>query len=471
MMTLPTFTGETAVFGLGLSGLACVDVLLLSGCEVVAWDDNPEQCALAEKRGARIRNLTQDFGTPARLILSPGIPLTHPAPHPVVMAAQQSGTEILGDMDLFQAGLDQWMGQNPEARDDVIVIGVTGTNGKSTSTALIGHMLNASGWQAHIGGNIGTPILQLEAPQQGVKTAYVLETSSYQLALNNHLNCDFGVLTNLTPDHIERHGSMAGYIAAKQKLFAEGKAQSLRVIGTDEAEGAEMAAALASQGVAITQISASNADASIHYAADGLYRQGERLMGLEFMPALRGLHNAQNAAAAFCVGEALGLSVMQITESFISFPGLAHRMQPVERFGHLTFINDSKATNADAARQALGACRNIYWIAGGQAKQGGLGGLENNLGEVRQAYLIGEAMALFNQQLADMVPHLPRQDCAVLDDAVVAAANQALADDLEEATILLSPACASFDQYASFEARGDAFCASVAAWKQTQGGM
>ena len=472
MITLPHYSDETAVFGLGRSGLASVDALLIAGCEVVAWDDNPAQCALAEKRGATIRDLNTDFGQPARLVVSPGIALTHPAPHPIIEAAHQHGTEIIGDMDLFQAGLDMWRAAHEDAKGSVCVIGITGTNGKSTSTALIGHMLQEAGWQTQIGGNIGTPILQLDAPTQGVQNAYVLEASSYQLALNQSLNCDIGVLTNVTPDHLERHGSMAGYVAAKQNLFAEGKSQYLRVIGTDEEAGAAMAAALQSQAVDIKQVSSRDPQADIGFSAEGLHRAGAQVMSLDYMNALRGLHNAQNAAVAFCVGEALGLSVMAMTEAFVSFPGLAHRMQPIERFASLTFVNDSKATNADAARQALRACRNIYWIVGGRAKQGGLEGLENSLAEVRHAYLIGEAATPFANQLATMAPTLPSHTYDKLDIAVAAAADQALSDDLDEATILLSPAAASFDQFANFEARGDAFCASVTAWKQRQeGGM
>lgn len=472
MITLPHYSDETAVFGLGRSGLASVDALLLAGCEVVAWDDNPAQCALAEKRGATIRDLNADFGQPARLVVSPGIALTHPAPHPIIVAARQQGTEIIGDMDLFQAGLDMWRAAHQDAKGSVCVIGITGTNGKSTSTALIGHMLQEAGWNAQIGGNIGTPILQLDAPKADAQNAYVLEASSYQLELNRSLNCDIGVLTNVTPDHLDRHGSMAGYVAAKQQLFAEGKCQYLRIIGTDEKEGAAMAAALQGHGVEIKQVSSRDAQADITFSADCLYLAQEKLLSLEYMNGLRGLHNAQNAAVAFCVGDALGLTMMAMSEAFMSFPGLAHRMQPIERFASLTFVNDSKATNAEAARQALSACRNIYWIVGGRAKQGGLDGLAHSLSEVRHAYLIGEAAALFADQLASMAPTVPRQTCDKLDIAVSAAADQALSDNLDEATILLSPAAASFDQFPSFEARGDAFCNSVAAWKHRQeGGM
>jgi UDP-N-acetylmuramoylalanine--D-glutamate ligase len=474
LITLPTLTGETAVFGLGRSGLACVDALLLAGCDVVAWDDHPKPRELAEKRGAKIRDLVSEFGRPARLIVSPGVPLTYPAPHPIVELARAAATPILGDMDLFQAGLTQWRQQNDAA--DVPVIGITGTNGKSTTTALVEHMLRVSGWQAQAGGNLGVPILHLDMPSLGEKNAYVLELSSYQLDLNETLNCDIGVLTNITADHLDRHGSMAGYVAAKQKLFADGKTQSLRVLGIDEAESSAMAEALSArtstQVPPMVLLSTRDGRGDIHIGADQLNLKGQDLMSLEFMPSLRGVHNAQNAAAAVAIGEALGLTMAQIMEAFISFPGLVHRLQPVDHFANLTFVNDSKATNAEASRHALAAYRNVYWIAGGRAKDGGLQGLEDSFSELRHAYLIGEAAPQFEQQLAQFSPRVAASNVGQLERAVFAAADQALADNLQEATILLSPACASFDQFESFEARGNAFCAHVASWKQQhEGGL
>ncbi len=468
MITLPHFSGETAVFGLGRSGLACVDALLLAGCDVVAWDDKPTQCEMAAKRGATIRDLTQDFGQPARLIVSPGVPLTHPAPHAVVVNARAAGTAILGDMDLFYAGLQQWRADNPQHH--VPIIGITGTNGKSTTTALIGHMLAHCGWVPQVGGNLGTPILQLDMPQADAKTAYVLELSSYQLDLNETLACDIGILTNISPDHLDRHGSMAGYVAAKQKLFTHGTSDMTSIICIDDADSAKMASALAEQGGRVIRLSSTQMTADVHVSVDDLSGDGETLMRLEFMASLRGLHNAQNAAAALAVGQALGLSLADITEAFIGFPGLAHRLQPIDRFEALTFVNDSKATNAEATRHALAAYRNIYWIAGGRAKDGGLEGLENSFSDVRRAYLIGEAAPQFAQQLSAMAPHVDYVESGQLQRAVFAAADQAVADNLDEATILLSPACASFDQFDNFEARGDAFCAHVASWKPQQGG-
>ena len=468
MITLPHFSGETAVFGLGQSGLACVDALMLAGCDVVAWDDKPTQCDMAAKRGAKIRDLKQDFGQPARLIVSPGVPLTHPEPHAVVVNARAAGIAIMGDMDLFYAGLQLWQADNPQHH--VPVIGITGTNGKSTTTALIGHMLTHCGWMPQVGGNLGTPILQLDMPQADSKTAYVLELSSYQLDLNDTLACDIGVLTNISPDHLDRHGSMAGYVAAKQKLFAHGASDMTGIICVDDDESADMANALAQQGTRVIRLSSTQATADIYVTADELSGDVGTLMRLEFMASLRGLHNAQNAAAALAVGQALGLNLADITEAFIGFPGLAHRLQPIVRFEGLTFVNDSKATNAEATRHALAAYRNIYWIAGGRAKEGGLKGLETSFASVRRAYLIGEAAPQFAQQLSTMAPHVDCVESGQLENAVFAAADQAMADNLEEATVLLSPASASFDQFDNFEARGDAFCTYVASWKPQQGG-
>ncbi len=468
MISLPHFSGETAVFGLGRSGLACVDALLLAGCDVVAWDDKPTQCELAAKRGAKIRDLTQDFGQPERLIVSPGVPLTHPAPHAVILNARAAGAAILGDMDLFYAGLQQWRADNPQQH--VPVIGITGTNGKSTVTALIGHMLAHCGWAPQVGGNLGTPILQLDMPQADAKTAYVLELSSYQLDLNDTLVCDIGVLTNISPDHLDRHGSMAGYIAAKQKLFTHGAGDMTAIMCVDDADSANMASTLAQRGRQVVRLSSTQSTADIQVTADALSHDSNVLMRLEFMASLRGLHNAQNIAAAMAVGQALELSLADMTEAFISFPGLAHRLQPIDHFGALTFVNDSKATNAEATRHALAAYRNIYWIAGGRAKEGGLEGLENSFAEVRRAYLIGEAAPQFAAQLSTMAPHVDYLESGQLQHAVSAAADQAVADNFDEATILLSPACASFDAFDNFEARGDAFCAHVANWKLQQGG-
>ena len=459
MLQLPTFGGETAVFGLGRSGLACVEALLAAGNQVVAWDDNQQPRDAAQALGAELRDLTQDFASPSRLIVSPGVPLTHPEPHPIVQAARAAGCAILGDMDLFALALEAH-GQRANAK----LIGITGTNGKSTTTALIGHMLQSAGVNAHIGGNIGTPVLQLPLPQ-GQETVYVLELSSYQLDLNRHLACDIGVLLNITPDHLDRHGDMAGYTAAKELLFADRKCALARIIGTDTPESAAMATRQAARAGGVTRIAGTHTDADIYYADGCLWRGDTKLLDMADCPHLPGAHNGQNAAAALAVGRALGLDMRAMTDSFTQFGGMAHRLQAVGRHGAIRFINDSKATNAEATRHALAAFNNIYWIVGGVAKAGGLNGLASLYGRVQAAFLIGEAADDFSAELA---PHMPTHMAHDIARAVAMAADTAKADcaanSMADAVVLLSPACASFDQFANFEQRGAAFIAAADAW-------
>ena len=458
MITLPTLTGETAVFGLGRSGMAAVTALLAAGNRVVAWDDNEAPRRAAEKAGADIRNLIDDFAAngvaPARLIVSPGVPLTHPVPHPVIRQAQAAGCAIMGDLDLFAMALEVG-GQ----RDRALIIGITGTNGKSTTTALVAHMLAASGRRVESGGNIGVPVLHLPMPDADEQTVYVLELSSYQLDLNRQLACDIGVLLNMTPDHLDRHGDMTGYIAAKELLFSNGKCAQLQVIGVDDA---------ASRGVVDRQahsaptlrIAATHTDADVFYADGCLWEGKAKVLDMKACPALPGAHNGQNAAAAFAIGRKLGLDSHAMTACFASFGGMAHRLQSVRRFKGLNFVNDSKATNAEATRHALAAFDNIYWIAGGVAKAGGLAGLAPLYAHVCAAYLIGEASDAFAEELTPLMPtHMTR----TIDKAVSLAADHAVARS-QEAVILLSPACASFDQFSDFEARGEAFCAAVNDW-------
>ena len=470
MMQLPTLSGQTAVFGLGRSGLACVEALLAAGNSVVAWDDNAAPRAAAEKMGTTLRNLVEDFGQgdaqPVRLIVSPGVPLTHPEPHPIIKAARAKGCAILGDMDLFAMALEA-----SGRRDKAIIVGITGTNGKSTTTALVHHMLQRAGLEAHMGGNIGTPILHLPLPQEA-RSIYVLELSSYQLDLNQVLACDIGVLLNITPDHLDRHGDMTGYVAAKQKLFADGKCAMGRIIGTDSPHSAALGARL-TQGDDVsgklTRIAGQHTDADIYYADGCLWQGDTKLLDMADCPALSGAHNGQNAAAALAVGRRLGLDMRAITDSFTNFAGMGHRLQPVARHGAVAFINDSKATNAEATRHALAAYDNIYWIAGGVAKAGGLSGLSPQYAHVRAAYLIGEAATAFSDELSGA---METHQVKTLSKAVRMAADRALADVTQkivpQATVLLSPACASFDQFADFEARGGAFCQAVSDWLDGQ---
>jgi UDP-N-acetylmuramoylalanine--D-glutamate ligase len=454
MITLPTYSGETAIFGLGRSGLAAVAALMAAGNKVVAWDDAEAPRRAAAALGADIRDLTQDFGAAERVIVSPGVPLTHPAPHDVVKAARKAGAEILGDMDLFADALAH-QGLSKKAA----LIGITGTNGKSTTTALVTHMLTEAGMKVHQGGNIGTPVLDLPLEE----AVYVLELSSYQIDLNRRLAVDIGVWLNLTPDHLDRHGDMDGYAAAKAHLFADGKAAQARIIGIDDAHGRALADNLAPDGLPLVTIGVENAD--LIYLANAFRANGDTV-SLADCAALAGAHNAQNAAAAFAVGRALKLPLAQIQVAFLSFKGMAHRLQVIAESGAVKFVNDSKATNMEATRHALAAYNDIYWIAGGRAKidaQGALGMdlLAPYFGNIRGAYLIGEAADLFADALSD---RLPTKICGTLDKAVSDAAIQAKTDPYDAPVVLLSPACASFDQYADFEARGDAFAAAVAAW-------
>jgi len=455
MIALPTYSGETAIFGLGRSGLAAVAALVAAGNQVVAWDDAEAPRAKAAELGADIRDLAQDFGAAERLIVSPGVPLTHPAPHKVVAAARAAKADIWGDMDLFADAL-----AHGDMRHDVTLIGITGTNGKSTTTALIAHMFEAAGHETYQGGNIGTPVLELLLKKGA---AYVLELSSYQLDLNRRFGVDIGVWLNLSPDHLDRHGDMAGYAAAKAHLFADGKAAQARIIGIDDVYGRELAGNLAQDGLPLTTIGVQNAD--LIYLANAFQSAGKNV-SLADCPALPGAHNAQNAAAAFAVGQAMGLSQKQILAAFESFGGMPHRLQIIADYDAIKFVNDSKATNVEATGHALAAFDNIYWIAGGRAKtdadgQIGLDVLNPYFGNVRGAYLIGEAAQVFAAALADA---MPTTVSGTLDQAVADAAMQAKSDHLDAPVVLLSPACASFDQYEDFEARGDAFITAAADW-------
>lgn len=455
MIDLPTLTGETAIYGLGRSGEAAAFALQKAKCDVVVWDDAPEARAKATKQGLTLRDLTQDFthnGTPpARLVLAPGIAPTHK----IARHAHEAGAEIIGDMDLFQMARHHMR--------DVCVIGITGTNGKSTTTALVAYMLQCAGWQVQVGGNIGTSVLSLANPTPNTKTAYVLELSSYQLALNQQLRCDIGVWLNLSPDHLARHGTMADYAAAKAQLFAAADTMRAAIIGCDDAYGAALADKISSQ-CALTQLCIEQSGGDFAYDGRWLSYQGKQVLDMTRTHALRGAHNAQNAAAAYSVGLYLDLAPEIISDALSSFQGLAHRLQPIATYKNIAFVNDSKATNIAAARRALAAFHNIYWIAGGRGKGESAAELEDYYRHIARAYLIGEAAQDFSQQLGTDVPHMVADD---LTHAVQSAAGDAVASE-GEATILLSPACASFDQFADFEARGDAFCTAVASWITAQ---
>lgn len=431
------------VMGLGLSGLATVEALVAGGAIVIAWDDREDRRAEAARLGARIENPDQaDWNGIDALVLSPGIPHTHPAPHPAAAHAKAAGVAIIGDVELLLA-------ECPDAK----VIAITGTNGKSTTTALIGHIFKTAGKQAEVGGNLGTPVLSF-APL-GADGTYILELSSYQLELTPSLAPDIAILLNISPDHLDRHGGLAGYIAAKQRIFANQAADATAIAGIDDADAARIADTLAE----VIRISGNdNAAADIRSAGPLLIEGGETLHDLSAARTLPGAHNHQNAAAAFAACRAAGIAGDVIGKAIDSFPGLAHRQELVAECGGVRYVNDSKATNADATERALGCYAPIYWVAGGRAKEGGIAPLKPYFPRIRHAFLIGESAANFGDTLGDAVPHT---SCGTLDKAVSAAHAMATSEHLDGATLLLSPAAASWDQFDSFEQRGDRFRSQV----------
>lgn len=431
------------VMGLGLSGLATVEALVAGGAIVIAWDDREDRRAEAARLGARIENPEQaDWSGIDALVLSPGIPHTHPAPHPAATQAKAAGVAIIGDVELLLA-------ECPDAK----IVAITGTNGKSTTTALIGHIFKTAGKQAEVGGNLGTPVLSF-APL-GADGTYILELSSYQLELTPSLAPDIAILLNISPDHLDRHGGLAGYIAAKQRIFANQTAGATAIAGIDDADAARIADTLAE----VIRISGNdNAAADIRSSGTLLIEGGETLHDLSAARTLPGAHNHQNAAAAFAACRAAGIAGEVIAKAIDSFPGLAHRQELVAECGGVRYVNDSKATNADATERALGCYAPIYWVAGGRAKEGGIAPLKPYFPRIRHAFLIGESAANFGDTLGDAVPHT---SCGTLDKAVSAAHAMATSEHLDGATLLLSPAAASWDQFDSFEQRGDRFRSQV----------
>jgi len=448
---------KVAVFGLGRSGLTAARALKAGGAELALWDESDASRQAAVAEGFPLEDLRiADWSSFAALVLAPGVPLTHPEPHWTVQMAQGTGVEVIGDIELFARTVNA----APEHKRPKVVV-ITGTNGKSTTTALIGHILTAAGRDARIGGNIGVGVLGLDDMHGGA--VYVLEVSSYQLDLTSSLKPDVAILLNITPDHLDRHGGMDGYVKAKRRvLLNQGKGDTA-VIGVDDAYGQQICTEItAANRRTIRPISAKTAIGRGVYALQGLLYDatGERVLevaDLERVPSLPGRHNAQNAAAAYAAVRALGVSLEDAATGLQTFPGLAHRMETIAVFDGVRFVNDSKATNADAARQALSSYPKVYWIAGGRAKAGGIDALKDLFPRVAKAYLVGEAADDFAATLGDAAPH-------VVSRTLHAAAADAYADARaagEPAIVLLSPACASFDQFPDFEVRGDAFRAAV----------
>jgi UDP-N-acetylmuramoylalanine--D-glutamate ligase len=452
MIPITTFVGKTvAVFGLGGSGLASCQALAAGGANVIACDDDAKRMAQAQAAGCTAADLRQaDWSAIAALVLAPGVPLTHPAPHWSVGLARAAAVPVIGDIELFCRERRRHAPKAP-------FVAITGTNGKSTTTALTAHLLACGGQTVQLGGNIGTAILSLAPPQTG--QVHVIEVSSYQIDLAPSLDPSVGVLINVSEDHLDRHGTLAHYAAVKERLVAGVQEGGTAIVGVDDNLCAAVADRLDRGGKNVVRVSVRRP------LADGIYIEAEQVVrasgaaaravaGLGQIGSLRGAHNAQNAACASGAALALGVTPAVIQQGLRTFPGLAHRMEEIGRKGRVLFVNDSKATNADSAAQALACFSDIFWIAGGKAKTGGLSSLTGFFPRMRKAYLIGEAAAGFAAELEGRVPHVV---AGTLERAVELAARDAEAADVKEPVVLLSPACASFDQFQNFEARGDAF--------------
>src|SRR3954469_7954151 len=450
MIPVTSFAGQTvAVFGLGSSGLASCHALKAGGAEVIAGDDSADNLTKAAQAGFITADLRKvSWANFAALVLTPGAPLTHPAPHWSVLSAREAGVEVIGDIELFCR-------ERRRHVPDAPFVAITGTNGKSTTTALTAHLMREAGHDVQMGGNIGTAILSLEPPRKG--RVHVIEMSSYQIDLTPSLDPTIGILLNISEDHIDRHGSLQNYAAVKERLVAG--VQGTAIVGVDDGFCRAIADRIEQSGKRVIRVSVKRPLADgITVERDIIVRAAggarEEIAAIGGIGSLRGLHNAQNAACASACALALGVSKDVLQKGLRSFPGLAHRMEQVGRRGQVLFVNDSKGTNADAAAHALSSFADIFWIAGGKPKTGGIAGLTEYFPRIRKAYLIGEAAQDFSGTLGSAVPH---EISETLEVAVAHAARDAEASGLADAVVLLSPACASFDQYRNFEIRGNRF--------------
>ncbi|MBV8565687.1 MAG: UDP-N-acetylmuramoyl-L-alanine--D-glutamate ligase [Methylobacteriaceae bacterium] len=502
MTPVTSFAGKTvALFGLGGSGLATARALVAGGARVVCWDDSAMALDKARRLGLEVQDLgTANWSWFASFVLTPGVPLTHPRPHWTVEKAKAAGVEIIGDIELFCR-------ERAKLAPHAPLIAITGTNGKSTTTALTAHILRTAGKDVQLGGNIGTAILALEPPSS--ERIHVIEVSSFQIDLAPSLAPTIGVLLNLTPDHLDRHGTMENYAAVKERLVANA---SIAALSVDDAWCRAIADRLKSRSHHVTRFSGEVAE-GFHTVGTRILEGGNSRTGAIWLAdvagiaSLRGQHNAQNAIAATSavrmlhhglkrelyraaleswaerkggggklaevldrdkaiVEEVFGdlvaknnpdawlVRIDMIQHGLSTFPGLPHRMEEVGRNGRVLFINDSKATNADAAEKALLSFRNIFWIAGGKAKEGGIEPLKPLFNRIDKAYLIGAATEEFAGTLGSDVPF---ERGGTLDVAVAHAAEDAMRSTAPEPIVLLSPACASYDQFPNFEVRGDRF--------------
>jgi UDP-N-acetylmuramoylalanine--D-glutamate ligase len=468
MIPVETFRSKrVALFGLGGSGMATAAALKAGGAEVIVWDDTPKAVENARAAGFEADDLRLvNWQAISALVLSPGVPLTHPAPHWSVGLAKKAGVEVIGDIELFCR-------ERRRLAPDAPFIAITGTNGKSTTTALIAHVLRQAGHDVQMGGNIGTPVLALEPPapspakveagfaDKGMGAGnrlrcHVIEVSSYQIDLAPSLNPSIGILLNLSPDHIDRHGTMENYAGVKARLV---KLADTAIIGVDDPYCEAIAVRGDHSGKPIVRISLKEMlGAGIHVRGREIFAwrgHGRKLADLTGIGALRGEHNAQNAAAAVATCLRLGLDEATIQKGLSTFPGLAHRMEQVGRVGKALLINDSKATNADSTEKALNSFENgIFWILGGKPKEGGITPLQPHFGRIAKAYLIGAASDEFAATLEGKVPY---ERCGTLDVALASATKDTENAEFDAPVILLSPSCASFDQFPNFEVRGQRF--------------
>jgi UDP-N-acetylmuramoylalanine--D-glutamate ligase len=424
--------------------------MVAAGIACVAWDDSEATRAAAAGAGITLAEPgTIDWSRVTALVISPGIPNRLPKPHPMAAAARAAGVPLICDVELLA-----------QAHPNNRFVGVTGTNGKSTTTALIGHILRSAGASVAVGGNIGRGALDLEP--LGPHGIYVLELSSYQLELLQTFRAHVAVWLNITPDHIDRHGDMAGYVAAKEHILERQQERDCAVIGVDDEHSRGVFARYARRyriGAVPVALDRQVA-AGISFRAGRLQDADGYVANFSDVPTLPGDHNAQNAACAWAACRWLRISREEIMAGLKTYAGLPHRQERVAVLGRVTYVNDSKATNADATARALSSYRNIYWIIGGQAKEGGVAPLEPWFDRIRHAFLIGDAAELFASQLAGK---LPFDRCGDLQSALDAAHSRAQAEAREPAVVLLSPACASWDQWRSYEHRGDAFRAMARA--------
>ena len=442
---MPTFDNyknkPVAVFGLGKAGQASIDLLLKSGAEVFAWDDN--QKSIDELKG-KYKNVK--FAAPEEydwkkinaLVLSPGIPFTFPKPHKIVSLAQKNKCPVICDIELLY-----------KAAKGAKFVGITGTNGKSTTTALIGHVLKFAGKKVEVGGNIGVAASKL--PIMGKDGIYVIEVSSYQLDLLRETKFDIALLLNITPDHIDRHGDMDGYVAAKLKIFDRQTKSDIAVIAVDDEHTQYIAKQVSKSKVVRVSNISSSADISIKA---GKITDGKKVLNIGIPERLPGEHNAQNIVAAYAALSNLGLDDKTIKDGIHTFPGLSHRIEYVAIIDGIKFINDSKATNAFATEKALLSFDNIYWIAGGLPKEGGIEALDSLFPKIKHAFLIGQAEQEFAKTLDGKVAYTR---CGSLEKAIKAAYESAKKAKEKTPIVLLSPACASFDQFKNFEHRGEEF--------------